>query len=128
MCVDEGVFAARTRSVCNETKTGLATERRKEKRNGASNTIHRMVSPRLRCPCPSRQRIVSSRISSSRQDREAATEGSNSPHGRMCVGLQGGGATLLLLSSPNQNRPTIRRPNKSMMRMSMMMIVNGSVR
>ena len=79
MCVDEGVFAARTRDVCNETETGLATERRKEKRNGASNTTHIMVSLRLRCPCPSRQRTVSSRISSSRQYREGATEGSNSP-------------------------------------------------
>lgn len=74
MCVDEGVFAARTRDVCNETETGLATERRKEKRNGASNTIHRMGSPRLICPCPSRQRIGSSRIGSSRQYREAATK------------------------------------------------------
>lgn len=74
MCVDEGVFAARRRSVCNETKTGLATERRKEKRNGAYNTIHRMVSPHLRGPCPNCQRIVSSRISSSRQYREAATK------------------------------------------------------
>ena len=72
--MDEGVFAARTRDVCNETETGLATERRKEKRNGASNTTHRMVSPRLRCPCPSRQRIGSSRIGSSRQYREAATK------------------------------------------------------
>ena len=79
MCVDEGVFAARTRDVCNETEAGLATERRKEKRNGASNTIHRMVSPRLICPCPICQRIVSSRISSSRQYREGETEGSNSP-------------------------------------------------
>lgn len=90
MCVDEGVFATRTRDVCNETEAGLATERRKEKRNGASNTIHRMVSPRLRCPCPSRQRIVSSRISSSRQYREGATEGSNSP-AREHVGRFAGG-------------------------------------
>lgn len=74
MCVDEGVFAARTRDVGNETKKGIATERRKEKRNGASNTTRRMVSPRLRGPCPSSQRIVSSRISSSRQYREAATK------------------------------------------------------
>lgn len=79
MCADESVFAARTRDVCNETETGLATERRKEKRNGASNTIHRMGSPRLICPCPWSQRTVSSRISSSRQYREGATEGSNSP-------------------------------------------------
>ena len=111
MCADESVFAARTRDVCNETEAGIATERRKEKRNGASNTIYRMGSSHLICPYPTCQRIVSSRISSSRQYREAATEGSNSPHGSMWEGLQGGGATPLLLSSPNQNRPTIRRPN-----------------
>ena len=92
MCADESVFAARTRDVCNETKAGIATERRKEKRNGASNTIHRMGSPRLICPCPIRQRIVSSRISSSRQYREGATEGSNSPAREQVGRFAGGGA------------------------------------
>ena len=90
MCVGEGVFAARTRDVCNETETRLATERRKEKRNGASNTIQRMESPRLICPCPIRQRIVSSRISSSRQYREGANAESNSP-AREHVGRFAGG-------------------------------------
>lgn len=90
MCGDESVFAVRTRDVCNETETGLATERRKEKRNGASNTIHRMDSPHLICPYPIRQRIVSSIISNSIQYREGATEGSNSP-AREHVGRFAGG-------------------------------------
>ena len=113
MCVDEGVFAARTRDVCNETEMGLATERRKEKRNGASNTIHRMGSPRLICPCPNRQRIVSSRISSSRQYREAATKEQLSRTGACGKVCRGVGLTLLLFysftKSADEGGRTIRR-------------------